>query len=68
VVWVVGTQKIVRDLDEGLRRIWEYSYPLENERTQSLYGAGSFPAKILIVEREMPGRISVLLVKEALGF
>jgi hypothetical protein len=35
---------------------------------QTLYGTGSFPAKILLVEGEMPGRISVLLVKEALGF
>jgi hypothetical protein len=68
VIWVVGTQKIVRNLDEGLRRIWEYSYPLENERMQALYGMDSFPAKTLLFEGEMPGRISVLLVKEALGF
>ena len=68
VIWVVGAQQIVRDLDEGLRRIWEYSYPLENERMQTRYGMDSFPAKILLVEGEMPGRISVLLVKEALGF
>jgi hypothetical protein len=68
VIWVVGAQKIVRDLDEGLRRIWEYSYPLENERMQALYGVDSFPAKILLVQGELPGRISVLLVKEALGF
>src|SRR5258707_209858 len=32
IIWVVGAQKIVRNVDEGLRRIWEYSYPLENER------------------------------------
>jgi hypothetical protein len=68
VIWVVGAQKIVRNVDEGLRRIWEYSYPLENERMQTRYGMDSFPAKILLVEREMPGRISVVLVKEALGF
>ena len=68
VIWVVGAQKIVRNVDEGLRRIWEYSYPLENERMQTRYGMGSFPAKILLVQGEMPGRISVLLVKEALGF
>jgi hypothetical protein len=35
---------------------------------QTRYGMGSFPAKILVVQGEMPGRISVLLVKEALGF
>lgn len=32
VIWVVGAQKIVRDLDEGFRRIREYRYPLEHER------------------------------------
>lgn len=68
VIWVVGAQKIVPDLDKGLRRIWEYSYPLENERMQTLYGVGSFPAKILLFEGELPGRISILLVKEELGF
>ena len=68
VIWVVGAQKIVRDLDEGLRRVREYSYPLEHERIQALGMPGSFVAKILLVEGERPGRISVILVKEALGF
>ncbi len=68
IIWVVGAQKIVRNVDEGLRRIWEYSYPLENERMQTLYGVDSFPNKILLVQGELPGRISVLLVKEAVGF
>jgi len=68
VIWVVGAQKIVRDLDEGLRRVREYSYPLEHERIHALNGVGSFLAKVLLVEGERPGRISVILVKEALGF
>ena len=68
VIWVVGAQKIVRDLGEGFRRVREYSYPLEHERMHALNGLGSFVTKILVVERERPGRISVLLVKEALGF
>ncbi len=68
VIWVVGAQKIVRDLGEGFRRVREYGYPLEHERMQALNGLGSFVAKILVVEHERPGRISVLLVKEALGF
>ena len=68
VIWVVGVQKIVRDLDEGLRRIREYSYPLEHQRIQALGMPGSFVAKILLVEGERPGRISLILVKEALGF
>jgi L-lactate utilization protein LutC len=68
VIWVVGAQKIVRDLEEGLRRVREYSYPLEHQRIQALGMPGSFVAKILLVEGERPGRISLFLVKEALGF
>jgi hypothetical protein len=58
----------VRDLGEGLRRVREYSYPLEHERVHALNGIGGFLAKILVVEGERPGRISIILVKEALGF
>ncbi len=68
VIWVVGAQKIVSNLDEGFRRIWEYSYPLESERMQALYGMGSMVTRILLFEREQPGRISVLIVKDVLGF
>ena len=69
VIWVVGAQKIVRDLEEGLRRIEEYSYPLEDARAREAYGIGSGINKVLIVNREFrPGRITAILVKENLGF
>ena len=32
VIWVAGTQKIVKDIDDGIRRIREYSFPLEDQR------------------------------------
>ncbi len=38
VILVVGTQKIVRDLEEGLLRINEYAYRLEDARAQAAYG------------------------------
>jgi hypothetical protein len=69
VIWVVGTQKLVSDLDEGMRRIEEYSFRLEDARVHEMYGQGSFIGKILMVQREtMPGRITIVLVKENLGF
>jgi hypothetical protein len=69
VIWVVGAQKIVKDLNEGLRRIEEYCVPLEQEHMQQLYGVGTSPNKILIVNREFrPERITLILVKEKLGF
>jgi len=68
VVWVVGTQKIVPTLDEGFRRIREYSYPLEDERAKNIYGQPSAINKILILNGEHPGRITIVLVKQNLGF
>jgi hypothetical protein len=69
VILVVGTQKIVSDLEEGLRRINEYSFPLEDARAQAAYGIHSAVNKVLIINREIvPERITVVLVDEALGF
>ena len=69
VILVVGTQKIVSDLEEGLRRIEEYSYPLEDARAQAAYGIHSAVNKVLIINREIvPGRITVVFVDEVLGF
>ncbi len=68
VIFVVGAQKIVPDLETGLRRIYEYSYPLEDARAREKYGMGSRVAKILMFNSEMPGRVTVILVKEQLGF
>jgi hypothetical protein len=69
VILVVGTQKIVSDLEEGLRRINEYAFPLEDARAQAAYGIHSAVNKVLIINREIvPERITVVLVDEVLGF
>jgi len=69
VIWVVGAQKIVKDLNEGFRRIQEYSVPLEEEHMQQLYKTGTEPNKILILNREIrPDRITMIIVKEQVGF
>jgi len=69
VIWVVGTQKIVPNLDEAIKRIYEYTLPLEDERVLQAYGINSNVSKLLIVHKEvMPGRTTMILVKENLGF
>ena len=69
VILVVGTQKIVSDLEEGLRRINDYAFPLEDARAQAAYGIHSAVNKVLIINREItPGRITVVFVDEVLGF
>jgi YkgG family uncharacterized protein len=69
VILVVGTQKIVSDLEDGLRRIDDYVFPLEDARAQAAYGVHSGVNKVLIINRELtPGRITVVFVDEVLGF
>ena len=69
VIWVVGAQKIVKDLNDGFRRIQEHVVPLEEEHMQQLYKVGTAVNEILIVNRATrPGRITMILVKEELGF
>jgi len=69
VIWVVGAQKLVKDLDEGYRRIQEYCYPLEDAHLQELYKLHSNVNKVLIVNREIrPNRITMIIVKEEVGY
>ena len=71
VVWVVGTQKITRSLNDALRRVREYALPMETARMKSQGYPGSMIGKILILEREAPflGRnLTVIFVNEKLGF
>jgi len=69
VVWVVGIQKIVPDLEEAVKRVEEYCLPLEDQRAMQVYNMHSNVSKLLIVHREvMPGRTTIIFVKENLGF
>lgn len=68
VIWVAGAQKIVSDLNEGFRRTREYSQRLEDARMQQAYGINSSLNKTLVITRDMPGRITLVLVKENIGF
>ena len=69
VIWVVGAQKIVANIEQGLKRIAEHSLKLEDERIKKRGGTGTSLNKVLIVNKEgTPGRATIVLVKEALGF
>jgi hypothetical protein len=69
VIWIVGAQKIVKDLNEGFRRIYEYDLPLETEHMRQLYNASTNVSKVLVINREIrPNRITMIIVKEELGF
>ncbi len=65
---MIGHQKLVRNLDEGLRRLREYSLPREFARMQDAGYPGTMLAKTLIIHHEPSARITVILVPETLGF
>lgn len=69
IIWVVGAQKIVKNLDEGFRRLYEYDLPLETEHMRQLYNMGTGVNKVLIINHEIrPNRITMIIVKEELGY
>ena len=69
VVWVVGAQKIVANLDEAMKRLYGYVLPLEDKHMHTLYNVGSNVSKLLIFQKEIvPDRVTLILVKEKLGF
>jgi L-lactate utilization protein LutC len=68
-IWIVGAQKVVPDLSTALRRVEEHALPLESARAQVAYGQPSAINRLLILNAEpYPGRGTVLLLREAIGF
>ena len=68
VIWVAGINKLVPNVQEGLRRVREVALPLEDQRVKRQGGQGSSIGKLVIYERERPGRFTLVLVGERLGF
>ncbi len=68
-IWIVGAQKVVPDLGTALRRVEEQCLALESARAQAAYGQPSAINRLLILNAEpYPGRGTVLLLREAIGF
>jgi hypothetical protein len=68
VIFVVGAQKLVRDVKEGRERIFEHSLKLEDARALAAYGQNSSVGKILEIHQELPGRVHIVLIREVVGF
>jgi len=68
VILVVGSQKIVRDLEAAIRRAHEHVLPYEDERLRERLGVGTRLAKLLVTYLEArPGRTTVVLVRQPVG-
>lgn len=70
IIWVVGAQKLVDNVDEGIKRIYEHSLPLESKRVQKAYGMEhSDVSKILIFNQELSlDRTTIIIVNQAIGY
>ncbi len=68
VILVVGSQKIVPDIETAFKRIREYVQPWEEAQVRKAANMGTFVGKILIIEREWVNeRMTVILVREPVG-
>lgn len=68
VIWVVGSQKIVKDIGEGFQRIQDHVFPLENERALKAYGVGSVISRVLLYASDPQKRVTIIIVREAVGY
>jgi hypothetical protein len=68
VIFVVGAQKLVATLEAARERIFQHSLKLEDARAMAVYGQNSSVGKILEIHQELPGRIHIVLIREAVGF
>jgi YkgG family uncharacterized protein len=68
LILVIGSQKVVPDLDAALRRITEHVQPYEDMRLREQMGEGAQLARVLILERDFrPGRTTIILVRQPIG-
>lgn len=70
VILVVGVNKIVKNREEAIVRIYDYILPIESERARKAYGvSGSAVNKLLEISGEVnPARILVILVNDIVGY
>jgi hypothetical protein len=68
VIFVIGAQKVVPDLQTAHARIYQHCLALENVHALKAYGQKSHVGKILEIHQEDPGRIHGVLIRQAVGF
>jgi hypothetical protein len=68
LILVIGSQKVVPDLDSAFRRIQDHVFPYEDARLFEQMGIHTAITRTLIIERDVtPGRTTVILVRQPIG-
>ena len=71
VIFVAGSQKVVPNLEQARKRLYEYVLPLEDARMMEAYKSHTRVSKEVLFHGEstFTGRIiRLILVEEKLGF
>ena len=68
LILVIGSQKLVPDLDTAFERIKQYVFPYEDARLREQMGVGTKITRTLILEQDfLPGRTTIVLVRQPIG-
>lgn len=68
LILVIGSQKLVPDLESAFERIRQHVLPYEDARLREQMGVGTKITRTLILEQDfVPGRTTIVLVRQPIG-
>ena len=67
LILVIGSQKVVPDLNTALRRIEDYVIPYEEDRLNVAHGVAKMNRTLILEGDHAPGRTTVILVRTPIG-
>jgi acyl-CoA hydrolase len=67
LILVIGSQKVVPDLNTALRRIEDYVIPYEEDRLNVAHGVAKMNRTLILEGDHTPGRTTIILVRQPIG-
>jgi hypothetical protein len=67
LILVIGSQKVVPDLDTAFRRIEDYVIPYEEDRLNVAHGVAKMNRTLILEGDHTPGRTTIILVRTPIG-
>ena len=67
LILVIGSQKVVPDLDTAFRRIEDYVIPYEEDRLNVAHGVAKMNRTLILEGDHAPGRTTIILVRTPIG-
>src|SRR5229473_5690410 len=64
LILVIGSQKVVPDLDTAFRRIEDYVIPYEEDRLNVAHGVAKMNRTLILGGDHTPGRTTIILVRQ----